>query len=171
MNSATTSRLTPDSTSIPAPPTPSKLAVVARQHPLVALRLAGPGSHTLVDGTTRSAAPGDWLITRGKTVIDVCRDPDLRDRYQIIESGSVSISAATCVLLENTLGIGATQSTERLLAAVERLATIKIGEIRIDFTPGQLEEIALRAKKRNQTVQQAMQAVIDRIREELFWRS
>lgn len=137
----------------------------------MAVRSATGGGYELVDGRRVTVNPGDWLITRGKAIIDVVADKKLRDSYQVIDAGAVSIPMATCVILENTLGIGATHSPERLVAAVERLATIRIGEIRIDFTPGQLEEIATRARKRNQTVEQAMQAVVDRIREELFWRS
>lgn len=127
--------------------------------------------YELEDGRVVTALPGDWLIARGKRTHDVVGDPVLRDRYQIIEPGALTLNAATCVRLESTLGIGATLSVERLVPAVERLASISIGTIKIDFTPGQLDEIALRAKKRGQSVEQALQAVIDRIRDELFWRS
>jgi hypothetical protein len=73
--------------------------------------------------------------------------------------------------LEQTLGLGATRTPADLVKAVERLAAIHVGTIQIDFTPGQLDEIAHRATKRGHTIQQELQAVVDRIREELFWRN
>ena len=142
-----------------------------RPQPLTAVRAAFRHEVTFPDGRTTTAAPGDWVITRGKITLDVVGDAALRDRYQIVEPTALTIPPALCERLDTTLGIGATQSTDRLLAAVDRLARIEIGTIKIDFTPGQLEEIAVRAKKRGQSVQQSLQAVIDRIREELFWRS
>lgn len=178
MSSATTSVATAASTSPAAPPTtspkpdgPSKLAVVPRPQPLIAVRSATGGGYELADGRHVTCDPTDWLICRGKVIIDVVADKLLRDRYQIVETGALTLSLADCVRLESTIGVGNAQSTTKLLPAVERLARIEIGTIKIDFTPGQLEEIALRAKKRGQTVEQSLQAVIDRIREELFWRS
>ncbi len=145
--------------------------MVPRPQPLTAVRVVSPQEVALDDGRTISASPGDWLVVRGKRTIDVVGERLLHERYQVIEAGALTLTQAICARLESTLGIGATQSLERLIAAVERLASIKIGEVKIDFTPGQLDEIATRAKKRGQTVQQSLQAVIDRIREELFWRS
>lgn len=168
----------PVSTSTPAPPsspspvpTPTKIAVVVRPQPLTAVRIVSPQDVPLADGRVLAALPGDWLICRGRQQIDVVGDGILRERYQVVETGAVTLSLADVTRLEETLGVGNAQSTTRLLPAVERLAKIEIGHIRIEFTPGQLEEIALRAKKRNQTIAQAIQSVIDRIREEIFWKA
>lgn len=161
---------TPASTSSPAPPT-TRLAVVPRPQPLTATKVTAPQTVPLDDGRILQALPGDWVITRTKRPIDVVGDGILRERYQVVEPTALSINPATCTRLEHTLGIGATQSVDRLIAAVERLASISIGTIKIAFTPGQLDEIATRARKRGQTVEQALVAVIDRIREELFWRN
>lgn len=53
---------------------------------------------------------------------------------------------------------------------IERLASIKIGDIRIPFTPGQLSELQHRASKRGHTVEQEMRAVVARIEDELFYK-
>lgn len=129
------------------------------------------GGFELADGRHQTIGPGDWLITRAKQIIDVIADRQLRERYQVIDAGAITLPLATCEQLDTTLGLGATQTPERLVAAVERLASLSIGEVKIDFTPGQWTEIATRAKKRNQTIPQAVQAVVDRIKEEIFWRS
>lgn len=162
---------------IPAPsptdvPTkPGKLAVLPKIAPFTAVALAADQPVQLADGRTMHGTAGDWLIARGRVVIDLCGPANLADRYQIVDGNDRLLSAAIRTRLEETLGIGTTRTPEDLIAAVERLAKIEIGGIRIDFTPGQLDEIKYRATKRGQSVQQALQAVIDRIREDLFWRS
>lgn len=75
-----------------------------------------------------------------------------------------------CTRLDERLGLGSTQNAIRLIAAIDRLASIRIGDIRIPFTPGQLAELHHRAEKRGRTVEQEMKAVVARIEEELFYR-
>lgn len=126
---------------------------------------------TLADGRQLQGQVGDWLVTQGRLVIDVVAASRLTSRYEIVEARDRILPAALCARLEQTTGIGSTRSPEDLVNAVERLAAISIGTVHVDFTPGQLEEIRYRATKRGQTVQQALQAVVDRIREEIFWKS
>jgi len=83
----------------------------------------------------------------------------------------LQLSPADCNRLEEITGFGSTRSPEVFLAAVDRLASMRFGDIRVPFTPGQLEEIAHRASKRGRTVQAEMQAVVDRIQDELFHRA
>jgi serine/threonine protein kinase HipA of HipAB toxin-antitoxin module len=135
------------------------------------VRLATEQDVQLADGRTVHAVVGDWLITRGRMIIDVIGPALITERYQIVDGAERMLTAAVRTRLEQTLGLGATRNVDALIEAVERLAKIEIGEIRIEFTPGQLEEIKYRATKRGQTVPQALQAVIDRIKEEIFWRS
>jgi hypothetical protein len=80
------------------------------------------------------------------------------------------LDAAVCRCLEDTLGLGATRTPDTLLKAIDRLGTIKIGDIRIPFTPGQLSELQHRASKRGRTVEAEMRAVVARIEEEIFYK-
>jgi hypothetical protein len=137
---------------------------------LTAVRLTADKLVVLADGRDISAHAGDWLITRGQSTVDVVGDARLDARYQR-EEGGMRLSSTHCARLEQTTGVGATRTPEDLCTAVERLAKIAIGTIQIDFTPGQLEEISARAIKRGRTVKQELQAVVDRIREEIFWRN
>lgn len=137
---------------------------------LTAVRLPADQLVHLADGREVSARTGDWIVTQGRTIIDCVGDTQLDARYKVDEGGKI-FSAMTCARLEQTTGIGSTRTPEDFCAAVERLAKITIGTIQIDFTPGQLEEIHQRATKRGRTVKQELQAVVDRIREEIFWRS
>lgn len=154
-----------------AGPTVTKRTVRPKSAALTATLSATTQTVTLVDGRTLAAIAGDWLIARGRQLVDVVSEAQLSARYTIDEPNACVLPAATCAQLEQTTGIGSTRTPADLVKAVERLAKIEVGGIRIDFTPGQLDEIAHRAKKRGRTIQQELQAVVDRIREELFWRS
>ena len=72
--------------------------------------------------------------------------------------------------LETLLGASAPLTPATLYVAVDRLASMRIGDIRIPFTPGQLAELQHRAHKRGRTVEAEMQAVVARIQDELFYQ-
>lgn len=82
----------------------------------------------------------------------------------------LQLTPADCNRLEETTGLGTTQSAEALVKAVERLASIRVGDIRIEFTPGQLAELQYRAQKRGRSIAEEMKAVVDRLRDELFYK-
>ena len=119
----------------------------ARLPVLTAVRLATAQGIQLPDGRTLHAMIDDWLITRGRLVVDVIGPSQLDERYQVVDQAERLLTAAACTRLEETLGLGATRNVDNLIAAVERLARISIGEIHIDFTPGQLEEINARRRR------------------------
>lgn len=106
------------------------------------------------------------MITAGEQVIDVVQKLD--EKYEIVEEGLL-LPRALCVQIEQTTGIGTTQSAAKLVPAIERLARISIGTIKIEFTPGQLEEIKRRATKRGITVKQELQRCVDRVKDEIFF--
>ena len=118
------------------------------------------------DGTVLSGRKGEWMITAGQQVIDLVGKLD--EKYEIVEEGLL-IPRSVCTQLELTTGVGTTQSVAKLVPAVERLARIAIGTIKIEFTPGQLEEIKHRATKRGITVKQELQRCVDRVKEEIFY--
>jgi hypothetical protein len=82
----------------------------------------------------------------------------------------LQLSPAECNRLEETTGLASTQSAEAFIRAVERLASIRVGDIRIEFTPGQLSELQYRAQKRGRSIAEEMKAVVDRLRDELFYK-
>ena len=139
---------------------------------MTAIRAAQPMRGTLVDGSTVFAAVGDWVVygLTGQQVIGVIPADKFPGPYEVVAEGTLTLQKPDRELIEETAGIGSTQSVPELIGAVRRLAGISIGDVRIPFTPGQLEELTLRARKRGQTVQQAIEAVVARIRDELFHR-
>lgn len=114
--------------------------------------------------------PGDWVISAGEQIIDAVTAKAFDSRYEVITDGLI-LDRATCVRIEETTGVGTTRSASELEKAVGRLARILVGEVRIEFTPGQLEELAHRASKRGFTIKQELQRVVERIKDELFFRS
>lgn len=128
------------------------------------------GEVETVNGTRVVATPGDWLITQGKMILEVLPDKVFPGPFELVHEGALQIAKTDCETLDESLGLGATRSPRDLLLAVQRLARIRIGEVEIRFTPGQLEELQQRATKRGRTVQAELEAVVARIRDELFWR-
>jgi hypothetical protein len=132
------------------------------------MRLAVAREVELASGTVIAGKPGDYLITRGTTIVACVAH--LENHYEIVTEGELRIPMAIRHRIEATTGIGSTLTPTDLAAAIERLAAIAIGTVHVDFTPGQLEEIAHRATKRGRTVEAELRAVVDRIKDEIFHR-
>lgn len=139
---------------------------------LSAIRATAPVQGTLLDGTPVFAKVGDWVVygSIGNQVVAVITNERFPHPYEIVAEGTVTLSRADCEAIEAITGIGTTQTPAALVLAVSRLARIRIGEVEVPFTPGQMEELRHRAEKRGQTLQQTLQAVVDRIRDEIFHR-
>ena len=82
----------------------------------------------------------------------------------------VHLSSVECDRLAELLGLSTAVTGASLLAAIDRLASVRIGDIRIPFTPGQLAELQHRAAKRGRSVDAEMRAVVARIENELFYQ-
>jgi hypothetical protein len=136
--------------------------------PLAGIRATATTSVILADGATVAVKVGDWQILSGSIVLAVLADRDFPGPYEIVAEGTLILSKTAREAIERTAGIGATQTEQALVAAIDRLAKISIGDVRIDFSPGQLSEIQHRATKRGITVERALLDVIDRIRGEIF---
>jgi hypothetical protein len=71
-------------------------------------------------------------------------------------------------VLETALGVSVPLTPATLVARVEAVTAVSIGDVRIPFTPGQLQELSHRAQKRGRTLDQEIRAVVARISDELF---
>ena len=135
---------------------------------LVAVRVRLASIVTLASGQPLPARVGDWLITSGPSILAVVPQAHLDEQYEVLQEGGLRLLPAACRALDDRLGPGTTQSADALLRAVTRLASIKVGEVEVRFTPGQLEELAFRATKRGRTLQQEIAQVVTRLESELF---
>jgi hypothetical protein len=160
------------STSLPAAPVQviTRLAVRTRARPLIATLQRAQDKVTLPNGQLVLVYPGDYVISAGEQIIDVAGAKAFPERYEPIIDG-LALPRSLCTQIEDTTGIGSTQTAEALLAAITRLAALSIGEVKIAFTPGQLAELKHRASKRGYTIEQELARVVDRIKDEIFFRS
>ena len=160
----------PASTSTTAPAPSAKVQVRRKEVGLTADTLDRAQELTTVDGRVVHASRGDIRIGRGEHVIDVLIPRHFAERFEVVVPSQLTLSPADCAQLEATAGLGSTQSAAALVKAVQRLCTIAVGEIRIPFTPGQVEELKHRAQKRGRTLDAEIRAVIARLQDELFYK-
>src|SRR3970282_947170 len=73
--------------------TRAKLNLLARIPARTAVRLSADQTVQLADGRTRHALAGDWLVTRGRAVLDVVGDAQLAERYQIVDDATRLLSS------------------------------------------------------------------------------
>lgn len=110
----------------------------------------------------------DWIIARGESIIDVVSDSRFLQKYERADAPGLQIVDAHRTKLERALGIGSTETPEHLVTAVERLARLTIGDIPIDFTPGQWETLAHRAQKRQISVNALLRQIVDKITADIW---
>lgn len=121
-----------------------------------------------VDGQILMPKVGDLVVSQGSLVLDVVDEKTLEANYDIRVEGEMKVPPAVKRALEDRLGLGSCASGASLLAAVTRLAKISVGEIEIQFTPGQLEELGHRASKNGRAIRAELQSVVKRLESELF---
>jgi len=146
-----------------------KLQVRQRTPALTATRLKAAQRVQLTGSGSVDLNGGDWVISRGASIIDWVRG-SLAEKYEPLTEPGLTLPPSVLVRIEQTTGFGSVKDPYVLLDAIERLAAISIGTIQIDFTPGQLEEITHRAGKRGRTVEQELRAAVDRVKDEIFHR-
>lgn len=122
-----------------------------------------------VDERLVKGGEGEWVLcTPSGATLRLVSTSVLQEAYDTVEEGGLTLSGREARLLEDRLGPGVTASGEKLLAAVERLARIGVGEIELPFTPGQLEEMQHRATRRGRTMTEELKLVVSRLADELF---
>lgn len=154
---------------IPAPKAPARRAVYPKRGtPLTAYQLLVPTEITMLSDVKVYAHPGMWVIANGEHVVDVVPENLFAARFEPAASDSLVIGGEHRAKLENALGLGATNSPRDLTVAVERLARLSIGEIPVDFSAGQWDVLAHRAKKRGITTDALVRQLVDRITSEIW---
>lgn len=82
---------------------------------------------------------------------------------------AVVIGADVLDTLDQQLGAGQVKDGDDLLAKIGRLAAITFHNVRLDFTPNQLEELAHRAERQGTTVEALAADIIRQLTEQFFW--
>ena len=104
------------------------------------------------------AAPLHVLIPRRLTQL----------RAAPLKGKVVMLSQADCEALEAILGGGSVLNGKDLVQKVSRLAGISFEHIRLQFTPGQLDEVVRKADSSGITVDQLIERMAPRIMEQFF---
>ena len=121
---------------------------------------------SLPDGSKRAGYPLDWVIYRQDLVVDVVPHAIFERLYEPVTQGLVVPDEAR-PQLERVLGIGTTKDVRSLLDAVARLAKLSVGNIQIDFTPGQWEELTRRAAVQNQPLATYLERMVAKLTQDL----
>lgn len=168
--SATTAPLTLAAGNVPDALRKPQPRRVREKTPVLIARPAVPGQiHKSIEGRLTRGEPGDWVLcTPTGATLRLVSETVLSEGYEIVEEGGLTLSGREARRLEDRLGPGTTASGEKLLAAVERLARIGVGEIELPFTPGQLEEMKHRADRRGRTLKDEFKLIVSRLADELF---
>lgn len=150
---------------------PAVVQVRAKQDGWLTAKLAGEQAGQMVRTARQTLVvpgPTDYVIYSGNTVLDVVAADKLTKQYELKAEGALLIGGPTRRVIEEITGVGSTATELDLVAGVQRLARLKIGEQQIDFTPGQWEELARRAERNGRSVADEVSKVVARIEDELF---
>lgn len=112
-------------------------------------------------GAASTLTPGASDLVQ--TIID-----NARQGYRPINPNELIVNGADRTVIDGVLGLGSTQSSGSLVAAVRRLVHVSIGGITVEFTPGQVDELKHRAQKRNMTPEQYLNNLVQRFTQDLW---
>lgn len=122
------------------------------------LRIADDTAETYQEeATARHLELGAVLVER----LEHAQTLDPRQRYLIVEGKSRE-------QLEALLGGLPLVSVRDLTEKVRRLARIKFGDHVIELSPGQMEEMAWRAKKQGKTVAELIRLTYEKFAQDFF---
>ena len=163
------SSLTPDATPKTLPTGPRlQVHEVRPAQAYTAYPLTEKTYLTLPSGTVLTGYPGEWVITREATVYAIVSEQEFRQHYAPADRPKLQITPEDQSTLAKLLGFGSTNSSLELTRAVEKLARLRIGDVEVNFSPGQWEEIARRAEKRGQPIAKYMIGVVDKVLQDLW---
>lgn len=80
----------------------------------------------------------------------------------------LALSGEQLQAIDQLLGIGSTTSPDALLTAIRAYAGITIGDVRLDFSPAQLDEIALRAHKQGKAPEDIVRDIVNQMAHNFF---
>ena len=115
--------------------------------------------------------PGDYVVLQGASgglVLDVLTPELFAQIYEALPEPGLALTPADHAELEKLLGFGSTRTSATLVLAVQHLARLSVGDVPINFTPAQWEELARRAEKRGQPLSLYMARLVERFTADLW---
>lgn len=118
-------------------------------------------SDTLAELTDQSVAQGHNDVVRAGALA-------LKRGLQLPEGRFIPLAPHQIERLEAILSGGSLLNGDDLVRKTERLAGISFLHVRLPFTPGQLEDLQVRAERQGLTVEQLVERAAGRIYEQFF---
>jgi hypothetical protein len=115
-----------------------------------------------------TAFAGDWIITLGATVMDVLSPAAFLQRYAEVKKEGLQLSTEQESQLATALGPAALESSSAFTTTIMRLARLRVGDVEINFSAAQWEELARRAEKRRQSVKAYVGGVVHQLLQDLW---
>ena len=104
----------------------------------------------------------------GRPDVQLAAGEALKRGAALPEGRILHLSGDVLEKLEGILQGGSLLNQEDLLRKVERLAGVSMLHVRFPFTPGQLEDLTVRAERQGLTVEQLIDRSAGRIYEQFF---
>lgn len=123
---------------------------------------------TAVLGREVRGFPKDWVVCKGDQVIDVLTPLMFGRLYEHAGVVEMRISEMDRSTLAHMLGMPAVENSQTLTRAVLKLATLTIGDIKVNFTPLQWEDLTRRAEKRGQKLVDYMNRLVQRLTQDIW---
>jgi hypothetical protein len=117
----------------------------------------------LPNGREVRAFPNDWVISAGTQIVDVVSPGQFGQLYEQIGENTLKLTVDDQARLEKVLGFGSTNSSQSLTLAVQKIVSLKIGDITVNFTPSQWEQLARRAEKRGLKIAAYMDRMVEKL--------
>lgn len=159
---------------IPSPVAPLKVRRKQQIIPLLARKVeptSDPFEVSTLEGKVEKAYPGDYVIYYDNGVaVAVCGPQEFARTYEVLpdEGQTLLLSTADLQAIAPSLRFGATQSTKDFVQAVQGLASVSIGEVKVPFTPGQIAELKLRADKQRLSYEAYVKLIVQHILDNFF---
>lgn len=149
---------------------PEKVMVRAKQRlPVLTAYQVQAREVLQIRGRAVQAFPLDWIVTNGDQTLDVAAPDQFEQLFdRLADTEKLQIEDQDRSALAATLGFGSTNTSKDLTRAVARLAKLTIGDIKVEFSPAQWEEIARRAEKRRLSPAAYMKLIVERLTQDLW---
>jgi len=123
----------------------------------------------LAGGIRRSGHAGDVRITNeAGEAIDVISADLLTEFYEDVKSDAFALTPDQITRCAKVLRFGATKSAEEFTQAVESMAKVAIGGVKVEWTPGQIDQLKHRASKRGVSVQAYIQSLVEKFMQDIW---
>lgn len=151
-----------------AAPVEARRTVYAKRSPLTAYQATAGESVKLFSGVKVYVHPGMWVVANGSQIVDVIPEELFKERFEAAATDSLIIPGEVRAALEQTLGFGSTESAQTLATVAGRLARLSVGDIAIDFSPGQWDVLKHRASKRGITTEALVRQIVDKLTQDIW---